>query len=200
MAGLLDLCQQSAKTVVAGSSAFATWLVAHQYGWQAARRRTSRATWYRHLSVLRNLGVPVPEGDEPEEIYHKAFQESAVSALPSSIPTFGWFGAANFDQVSEALVQQPARLMQLLNKRFEVVQPWKNLGMRTDEGSHVLEAWPVGTVGVVCQISFNTTMGWEVLLEHSDPRVSDEELYPEVQVSQFLRCTVPLEPEVSDGN
>ena len=60
----------------------------------------------------------------------------------------------------------------------------------------VLLRWQVGTVGTVCELRFNSFNGWQVLVEHekAPSSMSPEEIWPEIDLLDFLGCCVPLEP------
>jgi hypothetical protein len=100
----------------------------------------------------------------------------------------GWFGGAE-----KGLVQSPGRIVELIDRQFRVIAPWPELGVRGMNGRPVLESWKVGTVGIVCALLFDKHNGWEVRVEYKDYPASMEadEVWPEIPLQYFLRCTEP---------
>lgn len=180
--GYLQTLESTAPTPTAGQQAFFTWLMGHALGWDETRQRVPRSTWYRHLRLMADAGLPVPSGQE------------TPSADPMSETPY-WFGAETPFQVSEMLFQRPGLVMQLVGKRFSVALPWRDLGVWCTTGRQQLEAWPVGSRGVICSVIYEGTTDsrWSIEVEHDDGQLPSEERWPRIGIADFLRHTRPEE-------
>ena len=56
----LTACEAAAETRAEGRLAWVTWLIGTRANWLDARRALSRASWYRHLKIIRLAGLSVP--------------------------------------------------------------------------------------------------------------------------------------------
>lgn len=181
---MLRACEEHADTPDAGLRVFTTYVIAQVHGWTEARRRVSKSTWYRHKDILKRIGIFVPSGVQPE------------SAEPHPAEGAHWFGAMGAFDVAARLADSPNLISQLVNCRFRVALPWKDKGMFCTTGRHELEAWPVGSEGVICSIIFDGR--WVIEIEHDDGTLPDEERWPRVPLAEFLRRTQPLEEHAHD--
>lgn len=178
---LLRACEETARTdqphgsVALGTAAFQTWCMAQACGWQIARQKVSRSTWYCHADILRRVGVEVPPGDPILQPVLLSDQHTVG----------GWFGVSTARQRAQVLSERPGRVMELLDRRFRVVRPW-------ERPRDVVQHWPVGTEGVLVRLAFSG-FAWDVLVEHPDWQLPSEARWPEVRLNDFLHWTVPLE-------
>lgn len=177
-AGVLAACQAHAENPKRGQQAFLTWTLIQTLGIEEARRRVSRSTFYKHLQVLRTAGVALPP---------------VVPANPGG----SWFGKATASEALATLTAHPGRLMDLVDQPFEVVQPWPTRGLGIDPGDNTglqydLDAWPVGTSGVVVYVLFDGQ--WQATLEHTfHQTLSLEFSCVTVPINTLIQCTVPKE-------
>jgi len=122
-----------------------------------------------------------------------------LTRLPSAAAQPG----AWFDSLA-VLALQPGRLIELLDRQFEMISPFDDLGAPCDNGLCMREPWRPGVVGVVCGVEFNTCKGWEVRLEHEGDwhalNLEMDQVWINVPVAEFLRHTRPLAPYDSDFN
>jgi len=132
-AGYLAACEQAAPSPKEGMTAFLTWCLAKVCGWDESRRKLSRSTWYRHVAICRQAGLPVPE--------HSPCLHGFESGS-------GWFGTASWKELTACITREPARLYQLAGKPFEIVQGWDAF-------------YPEGTTGVVLWLQYGNR-GWQV--------------------------------------
>lgn len=205
--GVLDSLETVAPTPDAGRHAFFTWSLVQSFGWAEARRLVPKSTWHRHMRLLASAGLPVPLGRE-------------ISAEVPSLIGSGWFGASSHAEAAKTVTAAPGRLLELINRRFQVVMPeegaagrkrgeaqpadarpplrlvrpalpWSDLGPFCPGERRELQEWTVGVQGVVVCVVFDGQ--WRVELEHDDWRLQDAERWARVDLAEFLRCTWPLE-------
>lgn len=94
----------------------------------------------------------------------------------------------------DALTHHPGQITRLLDQSFSVVRPWRDRGALGLRGGRVLDAWPVGTQGIVCEIVFGSSSGWLVRMERVSTwdGLADDEIWIDVPLREFLHATSPL--------
>ena len=99
--GILQACEAVAASPEQARQAYLTWALAQTRGWPATRQHFPRRTWFRHLAVLREAGVPVPRKghDTGPRDLEDAWQ-------PPGRPL------------------TPAQVFGLVGRRFQVLRPW----------------------------------------------------------------------------
>ena len=59
--GAYDALDDVATGSAVAAAAFVTWLIGHSHGWDVARCRVPRSTYYRHLSLIRSARLAGPK-------------------------------------------------------------------------------------------------------------------------------------------
>jgi hypothetical protein len=96
---------------------------------------------------------------------------------------------------SEAISARPGRIIELLDRQFTVVEPWRDFGVSGVNQRPVLLRWQVGVKGIVCAIVFDTHQGWQVKVEYLDYPLgmAPDEVWPDIPLQEFLYCCEPVE-------
>ncbi len=96
---------------------------------------------------------------------------------------------------SEVISNHPGRIIELLDRQFIVVRPWNDFGPGGVNRMPVLLRWQVGVKGVVCAIIYDSHQGWQVKVEYLDSSadMAMDEIWPDIQLQEFLRCCEPIE-------
>lgn len=177
----LKACEQAAGATE-GRRSYRTWLLSRLLGWHQLRALIPRTTLHRHACILRRAGLSVPDRIPRSS-------EAPVAFASGGVAYHYWFDALSpFGSVG-MVQQQPTLIEQLFNHRFFVARAWASLGVEGASGRQVLEAWPVGTSGVVCSLIFEGR--WSVEVEHKDWTLPEEERWPRIPLREFLLRTKP---------
>ena len=131
--GYMEACERTAESSKEGMTAFRTWCLASVCGWDTTRLRLSQSTWYRHVAICRQAGLPVP---------------ARTPRLRRLEFGSGWFGTTSGEELIVFISNQPGYIHQLANKGFQVVRTWD-------------EFYPKGTKGRVLCLKYQTG-GWYV--------------------------------------
>ncbi len=151
----------AAASPAGGLSAFRTWAIAQAEGWRAARLTVGRGTWYRHLGILKKLGLPVPYG-----------RQNTTRSV-DFVDGTGWFDVSDPLEVMARVSHDPALLLTLPGQSVRVVKIWD-------------ACYPVGTTGKVESIYFHENR-WDVLVAMDGIPGGWEDL----TLDNFFRCTAP---------
>ena len=73
-----------------------------------------------------------------------------------------WFGATAQNHSMASLASHPGRISEIISQEFIVSLDWLDKGVMCVNGQRELDAWSVGTKGIVCALLFDSIKGWQV--------------------------------------
>lgn len=171
-----DALFQVAGGTAGALAALNTWLNIQRHGYIESRRIVgSHRTWYRHLALLRRVGVEVPK------------PKTSAKAFERDYPPRHWFRAFSIADARQRLQNRPALVMELPGRFFEVAArlvPVSDPGFPLDPGF----------LGEVLEVGYGGDQ-WTVSVGQFD----DPDDLRSLDLDEFIRCTLPLAERPEEG-